>query len=118
MVIYLPRVPTDYYLDALNYNLSKQNIAEVTEDTYNDFINSPEFEDILEADDDFREWFELNHVTKTVYQDKKPVVVYEPSYANTYVIPKDASLIERTKIIDTPNTVEYSLGDSAPGLLS
>jgi LysM repeat protein len=96
------RVPTDYYMDALNYNLSKQNIAEVTDEDFSDFINSEEFQDILDADPQFRKWFDNNHVTKNKYvKDEGYVPFIEPSMANTYTVPNNEDFIEKTEIIDT-----------------
>jgi hypothetical protein len=50
--------------------LSKQNIKEVDIDELDKYINGEEFQDILDADKGFKDWFELNHYTTEVY-DKK-----------------------------------------------
>ena len=94
--------PTTYYMETLNYNLSKQNIKEQDEDEINDFINSDEFQDILDGDEEFRKWFELNHYVIQTYD--KPsrgyVSKYKRTKANTVAIPRDESHIKFTKILD------------------
>ena len=95
-------MPTTYYLETLNYNLSKQNIKELEIDEIDDFINTEEFEEMLEADDAFKSWFETNHYV--VQQYDKPTRAYIARYkrtkANTVSVPKDESNIKFTKILD------------------
>jgi LysM repeat protein len=95
-------LPTVYYLETLNYNLSKQNIKELDEEDVDDFINSEEFEGILDADESFKEWFSLNHITVNYYDEKTKSYVprYKRTKANTVAIPKDSSHIKYTKILD------------------
>ena len=95
-------LPTTHYIEALNYNLSKQNIKEVDEDKLDEFINSDEFQDILDADEGFKEWFELNHYTIEIYDKKtrKYNTEYRRTRANKVAIPKDDSYIKYTKILD------------------
>jgi hypothetical protein len=57
-------------MEALNYNLSKQNVKEVNEDQIDDLINSDEFAELLKNDKNFQKWFELNHIVKQVYNSK------------------------------------------------
>ena len=94
--------PTVYYLDTLNYNLSKQNIKELAEEDIYDFINSEEFEDILDADDDFKQWFDTNHYVIQSYN--KELRTYESKYkrtkANTVAVPSDEKYIKFTEIQD------------------
>ena len=95
-------MPTTYYLETLNYNLSKQNIKELEIDEIDDFINTEEFEEMLEADDAFKSWFKTNHYV--VQQYDKPTRAYIARYkrtkANTVSVPKDESNIKFTKILD------------------
>ena len=95
-------MPTVQYVETLNYNLSKQNIKELDEDKIDEFINSEEFQDILAADEAFREWFELNHYIVQRYDQAKKE--YGPKYkrtkANNVAIPRDTSYIKYTKILD------------------
>ena len=94
--------PTTYYMEVLNYNLSKQNIKEQDEDEVNDFINSDEFQDILDADEEFRNWFELNHYVIQTYDkpSRSYVSKYKRTKANTVAVPRDESYIKFTKILD------------------
>ena len=97
------RRPTEYYLDTLNYNLSKQNIGEVTEERVDEYINEADFQQLLDQDDNFKNWFELNHVQREVYDRelKKKVTIYQRTSANSFIVPSDSEYIETTKIIDT-----------------
>ena len=95
-------LPTVHYIETLNYNLSKQNIKELEMDEIDEFINSEEFQDILGADDAFRNWFELNHYTVESYDKKSKT--YQPKYkrtrANNVSIPKNPDHIKYTRILD------------------
>jgi hypothetical protein len=96
------KMPTEYYMEALNYNLSKQNIKEVTEDEVDDLINSDEFWDILQADDAFMEWFSMSHVEKDRFVKKKgKITVFERTPAFSVTIPTNPKHIKSTDIIDT-----------------
>ena len=95
-------IPTVYYAEVLNYNLSKQNIKELDEDDMDKFINDEEFQQILNADESFREWFEINHYIVQTYDKKlkEYVPTYKRTRANSISIPKDSSYIKYTEIID------------------
>lgn len=97
------RRPTEYYMDILNFNLSKQNIKEVSEEDVDNYINSADFEKLLNEDENFKSWFELNHVQKEVFDKevKKNVMVYQRTSANSFIIPRDSAYIETTDVIDT-----------------
>jgi hypothetical protein len=66
------KIPTDYYMDALNFNLSRLNKPEVTSDKVDEYINSEEFQDLLDEDELLSQWFEDNHISKK-YRDKNKV---------------------------------------------
>ena len=105
------RIPTEYYMETLNYNLSKQNIKELNEDQVDDFINAEEFQEILDSDENFKKWFSLNHITKQVYDNKAKayVTVYDKTRANTVAVPRNSKYIKTTKIIDTETNEEITL---------
>jgi len=105
------RIPTEYYMEALNYNLSKQNVKELNEDEVDDFINSDEFQLLLDADENFKKWFNLNHITKKVFNKKLNDYeeVYDKTRANTVAVPRNSKYIKTTKIIDTETNQEITL---------
>jgi len=110
-------LPTEYYLDALNFSLSKQNIKEISESEVESFINSDEFQEILDNDKAFKDWFELNHIEKTFYNTKTKSldIKYLPTSANVVKIPSNPDHIETTTIIDTNTNEEVVLlGVPAP----
>ena len=105
-------IPTRHYIEALNYNLSKQNIKEVDEDELDDYINGEEFQDILDADEAFKEWFNLNHYTIEAYDKKSKsyVTKYKRTKANSVAVPKDESYVKYTKILDREGNEVLLLG--------
>jgi LysM repeat protein len=95
-------ISTVHYIEALNYNLSKQNIKQLEDEDIDKFINADEFQDILKADKDFEEWFKLNHYTVEVYDKKtrKYNTEYRKTRANKVSIPKNTDYIKFTKILN------------------
>ena len=95
-------LPTVHYIETLNYNLSKQNIKELDMDKIDEFINSEEFQDILDADEGFKKWFNLNHYTVEAYDKKTKSyqTKYKRTRANNVSIPKNPDHIKYTKILD------------------
>jgi LysM repeat protein/bacterioferritin (cytochrome b1) len=94
------KIPTDYYLDALNFHLSRLEAGEVTADEVEDFINEDKFQELLEEDEKLRDWFEMNHVTKKRKVDNQTVLIYEPTIANRITVPINKDYIMTTKIVD------------------
>ncbi|MEX0597952.1 MAG: hypothetical protein WD512_15795, partial [Candidatus Paceibacterota bacterium] len=97
------RLPTEYYLDEMNFNLSKYNIKAVTDATVNDYINSNEFFETVKQDKNFYDWFLLNHVTKKSWDntEKKYIDVFERTMVNSVTVPKDPTMVKTTDILDT-----------------
>ena len=95
-------VPTDYYMDAINYNLSKQNIKELDIENVDEFVNSDDFQEILDNDEAFKDWFVLNHVERQRWDSeaKSLVTAYIPTRANMITVPSDARHYETTTIKD------------------
>ena len=102
---------TDYYLDTLNFSLSKQNISEVKATEVNDFINSDDFQEAIDNDETLNDWFILNHVQQTFWNQKTKSLdlKYMPSAANVVKMPSDPDHIETTTITDTNTGEEVSL---------
>ena len=94
------KLPTIYYMDALNYNLSKNNIQEVEIDELDEIINSDEFQELLEEDEAFKSWFDLNHYVGVKWDDtaKKVVDVYKRTRANTVAVPINDDFVKYTEI--------------------
>ena len=97
------KFPTQYYMEALNYNASKLNIRELASTEIYDFLDSEELNEVLEKDKNFKKWFKNSHVQ--IYQfnkkSKKYEKKYRPSTANMYSVPSDPKMIKKTSIIDT-----------------
>jgi LysM repeat protein len=106
------KIPTEYYLDELNYNLSKFNIEAVNDENVDEYINSEDFIELVKSDKNFYDWFLLNHVTKKVFDKgkKKYVNKFERTLANTVTVPRDTTMIETTKILDTDGNDVTILG--------
>jgi LysM repeat protein len=105
------KLPTEYYLDQLEFNLSKSQMKMVPLNKLDEFINSEEFKEILKQDQNFYDWFLTNHVTRKSWDktSKKYVNKFERILANSVTVPKDTSLVETTTIIDeaTGEEVEF-----------
>jgi LysM repeat protein len=102
-------LPTEYYLEALNMRISKYNVAEVTDTTVDNFINSEEFGDLLVQDEELRKWFNLNHITVQRYDKGKEVEKFQRSAANSVLRPKDGKYFETTTIFDNETGKEVTL---------
>lgn len=102
------KVPTDYYMDALNFNLSRLNKPEITVDKVNDYINSEEFQELIEEDEILSDWFDDNHVVKKRRDKDKVEIIYEPSYANRITVPSDKKFILTTKVLDNETGEQIS----------
>jgi LysM repeat protein len=111
------KLPTIYYMEALNYNLSRLEIEEVSIDEVEDVINGDEFQELLEEDEKLRKWFELNHYTIQRYnrETKAYESYYKRTTANNVATPTDEKYIKFTEIIDK-NTGETILLKGAPGI--
>jgi LysM repeat protein len=95
-------------MEALNYNLSKQNVKEVNEDQIDDLINSDEFAELLKNDKNFQKWFELNHIVKQVYNSKTRNYEskFDKTLANSVAVPRNTKFLKTTSIIDTETNEE------------
>lgn len=90
------RVPSVYYVDAIN-ELIKAHGYSVDASSAVDFVNSPVFENIMLSDHRAKQWFKDNHIEKTMY-DKQlgdPIIVYEPLYVWSRVVPTDEKYMKR-----------------------
>ena len=102
------KVPTEYYMDALNYYLNKLEQPEVTPENVDEFINSPEFVELVYSDEKFGNWFINNHVEVERYIDSKPVLVRERLMAYSITIPSDPDHILKTTLIDNTTGKEVT----------
>ena len=94
------KIPTDYYMDALNFHLSRLEKGEITADQVDEYINEEAFQDLLDEDAKLRDWFEMNHVTKKRKVDNSTVIIYEPTIANRLTVPINKDYILTTDIVD------------------
>ena len=113
--------PTEYYLDAANYWLSKvadDNIYSILGHNYFtiDNINSIYDEDFLnmmaEKSPEFQEWFLNNHISKSVYSEaaKQKVDTFERLYVWNNIVPNDTKYYETTTITKLDGTKEIIKG--------
>ena len=108
-------VPTEYYMDIINAQLSEINVPEVADDKVDEFINSTEFALILANNEKFAEWFYNNHITRQVYKPdiSKYVNKFERSSAYSLKIPNNPDYYLKTEIIDK-ETGEKIIFDGSP----
>jgi LysM repeat protein len=108
-------VPTEYYMDIINAQLSEINVPEVADDKVDEFINSTEFALILANNEKFAEWFYNNHITRQVYKPdiSKYVNKFERSSAYSLKIPNNPDYYLKTEITDK-ETGEKIIFDGSP----
>jgi len=100
------KMPTEYYLDELNYLLSYFEKAPVKAENATDYVNSEEFRELLLSDKKnavlLKNWFQDNHVSKkkSVKEGKTWVKkdVFERIPAHQITVPNDASYILKTEL--------------------
>jgi LysM repeat protein len=111
------KIPTIYYMETLNYNLSRLEVKQISEEDVEERVNADDFQELLEEDEKLAEWFNLNHYT--IQKWNKETKAYETYYkrtaANNVSTPTDESYINFTEIIDK-NTGEPILLKGAPGI--
>jgi LysM repeat protein len=96
------KIPTDYYVDALNEHLQRLETAVVTPQQVDDFINSDEFKSLIVNDSKLARWFEMNHVSKVVkdYKTKKNKRLYERTMVNSKSVPKNPDYYLKTTLMN------------------
>ena len=94
------KIPTDYYMDALNFHMSRLEQGEVSIDEVEKFINQESFQELLEKDATLSDWFEMNHVSKKRKTEGRPIIIYEPTIANRLTVPVNKDYILTTNITD------------------
>lgn len=94
------KIPTDYYMDALNFHMSRLEQGEVPIGEVEKFINQESFQELLEKDATLSDWFEMNHVSKKRKTEGRPIIIYEPTIANRLTVPVNKDYILTTTITD------------------
>lgn len=96
------KIPTEYYVNSLNEHLQRLNVAPVSEEKIDDFINSSEMRNLLATDGKLVDWFRDNHVSRKVKnrKTKKLEVRYERSMANSVSVPKNEKYYEKTVLLN------------------
>ena len=103
------KVPTEYYLNAINTRLSKFDVPQVTDESVDSFINSDAFDAILDKDPEFAKWFAMNHVSVKRYDKGKEILVYQRSTANSVIKPNNPDHFKTTTIINNQTGEEIVL---------
>ena len=67
---------------------------------FDEYVNSDEFQELLDKDETLNTWFEDNHIFKKIRDKNKVEIVYEPSYANRITVPTDKKYILTTKVLN------------------
>jgi len=96
------KIPTEYYVDALNEHLQRLNVAPINVEDATNFINSDEMKALLEKDGKLVDWFRVNHVSRKVKNRKtrKIEVKYERTMANSLSVPKNPEYYEKTVLLN------------------
>ncbi len=95
------KLPTGYYMDALNFHLERMGVPPTEEVNVDEYVNGVEFQKLLDADNELAKWFYANHITKMRYsKGQKPVSVFERIYAHSVSVPTDESMYIKTTVKD------------------
>lgn len=110
--------PTEYYLEALNYQLDKIDtdflykkdaVTEITAENLESILTESNLKKLFSLSPEFKIWFEKNHVKKMVYNKEleKKVPVYERLYIWNVIKPNNEDYYEKT-IINQNNVFEFN----------
>ena len=103
------KIPTEYYMDALNFHLERIGVPPTMDTTVDEYVNSTEFQKLLAADNELAKWFYANHITKMRYsKGQKPSSVFERIYAHSVSVPTDEAMYIKTKVLDTATGEEVT----------
>jgi len=97
------KVPTQQYLDSLNYWLNTRlslGLSEVTEENANMYLSYDKIAPYLRMDSEFKDWFEANHIL-TEYYDydlEDTVYVYKRVSAWEMSRPADEDYLKQTEL--------------------
>lgn len=93
------RVPTEYYVDAFNnisqkYSVTIDNSGLVQGEAIS-ILDSPKLQELLQ-NEDFKDWFELNHIQVEVFnkETKQPELKWQRTYQWNRIIPNDAQYMD------------------------
>ena len=106
---------TDYYVEAFNTALGESDVAPITIDTADDWINSDQVLAAKLGNSRFAEWFDRNHYMKRAYNPKTEK--YEDMYFRTKAWsvsrPSDEKYMKKTTIKD-PSTGKDIIVNGVP----
>jgi hypothetical protein len=94
---------TDYYVDALNAHLARLGKDPVDSITANDLSKPENYVPLLaDADTEFKDWFDLNHIRKEVYNQEKDdnIIYYERLFVWNKITPNDPEFYETIELTD------------------
>lgn len=110
------KTPTEAYLEAANYQLDKLDTSkigfnEVTADNVDAVFSAENLKDLFKQSDEFKEWFEKNHVKRKGFdlQTKKKVDRYERLYVWSIIKPNSQDYYESTEIKNAQGEVEETI---------
>lgn len=101
------KIPTEYYMQIMDEWFSKMNKPLIDKFDIGEFINTEEFNTILESNEEFKKWFEANHIKRTKWVAPKEGQQYgkyeehrERLYNWNYIIPNNQKYYESFKLSD------------------
>ena len=96
------KVPTEYYLDALNEHMQRLNLPTLTTEEVDDFINGSEIKEIIKKDGKFVDWFRANHVSRKIKnkRTRKTEIKYERSMVNSIAVPKNEAYYRKVTLFN------------------
>ena len=97
------KVPTQQYLDALNYWLNTRlslGLPEITEENANEYLDYDKIALYFKRDPDFKNWFEANHILTEYYDYDLDDLVYTYKRVSAWEMarPSDEVYLKETQL--------------------
>jgi len=111
------KLPTEYYIEAINYVLRDTDMDPVSIDNADEWINSPKVMEAMTKSSAFKEWFLQNHYEKETYDPSIPgakVVKYQRTSIWTVSKPNKKEHYRTTTLVH-PVTGEPLIIEGVPG---
>ena len=105
------RIPTEYYLEAINEKLIQSGIKlNITLDNIDSVLYGDYIDPILEDHPEFKKWFLANHIKKTKWDKESKINrdVYERLYTWSRIIPNEPELRKLLNTNDYQSLLSYS----------
>jgi hypothetical protein len=94
------KLPTDYYLDRINYWTRELNQPAIDEKNAGDILSGEALAPLFKKSSEFEEWFKKNHIKRMIFDKatKTKKEQWERLYVWSVVQPKDEKYVKKTTL--------------------